>query len=365
MAEAAKTTEATVEVEEDGVVTVDVSDNPDLAGEEADAALEAAKPTPRPARAAATKPNAADEAAAALTQSLKTAETARSAAEATAASERARADNASRVAQQHEQAANALREQAEGRELTIINNGIESANRDLAAHRAELERASEAGEFGKAADAQLKLAKAAAALDRLEDAKINYEAGTRKTPLTEGRVESAAADDQRTPFEKYVSSFAPASQAWLRAHPDCVPPEVGGDSTRNSKMMAGHYAARAQGFQPNTPDYFRIIEENTGDRAPVSAAAAVIAAGSDDADAAVTQAAAVPKPKPRAQPSAPPSRDPPNGGQRTTRSVTLTRDQQEAAKISFPQLEPAKAFAQYARNLIELESEGKMGRLSH
>ena len=35
------------------------------------------------------------------------------------------------------------------------------------------------------------------------------------------------------------------------------------------------------------------------------------------------------------------------------------------AKVSFPHLPEAQAYGQYARNLIELEAEGKIGRLTH
>jgi hypothetical protein len=35
------------------------------------------------------------------------------------------------------------------------------------------------------------------------------------------------------------------------------------------------------------------------------------------------------------------------------------------AKVSFPHLPEQQAYGQYARNLIELEAEGKLGRLTH
>jgi hypothetical protein len=40
-------------------------------------------------------------------------------------------------------------------------------------------------------------------------------------------------------------------------------------------------------------------------------------------------------------------------------------DQQEMAKASWPHLPPQEAFGLYARNLLELEAEGKMGRTTH
>lgn len=350
---------ATVDVEAEGVVTVDVSDNPDLAAvgtEPIEPIVEAVEPkVAKEKQPKVPKSAPADEAAAALTQAVKTADDARKAAEATALAERRGREEAQRLAEQRGQEAAGYREQAENRELTIINTGIENATREITSYQAEMERALEAGEFPKVSAAQVKLSKATAALDRLEDAKANFEANARKAPTTEGAVTAP----QVSAFEQYVSGFTPPAQAWLRAHPECVPPQFGGDQTKNAKMMAGHYDAVAKGYQTNSPEYFQTIEEHAGYRTPVSAAAAVTVAGDDPEPA--------PKPKPRmAQPSAPVSRDPPSSnGQRTTRSVTLTKEQQDAAKMSWPQKTPQEAFALYARNLLELESEGKMGRLTH
>jgi hypothetical protein len=356
--------EATVELEDDAVVTVDVTDNPDLvtAGEkpgEGGGAGEQDPPqkTPVPRKQIALEApqiSEEDRTKSAVSEAVKNAEALRAAAEATAQAERQRADNALRSLQQSTQEKTALQEQVEDRELTIINSGIESAKREVEAYETENRTALEAGDFVKASAAHTKLSRAAAALDRLEDAKASYEAGARKTPTTEGRVEAPAASTG-TPFEQYVVGFSPRAQAWLRAHPECAPATVGGNTVSNAKMMAGHWAALGAGVQEGSDDYFRVIEEHTGYRAPARAA-----------DAEDVPATPQKKPVRQAQPSAPPTRDPPAGnGQRTTRSVTLTKDQQEAAKISWPNLDPREAFAKYARNLIELEAEGKMGRLTH
>lgn len=354
-----------IDAEDDGTVLIDVSDHPDLALEDgAAAAAPAAKPAaPKPAAAAKPAAGAADEAAAALTRSLATIETERNAALETAEAERRRADAATNTLTAREQELAGAREQVESHELTIITSGLDNATRELASAKADWRASQEAGDFDKAADANERMAIAAADVSRLKDAKTNFEANLGKKPATtEGRVEAPAAAVSQ--FEQYVSGFAPAAQAWLRAHPECVPAHVGGNATKNATMMKGHYAALEQGMAPNSPDYFRVIEETTGYRSPVSAAADVVVAGAEE-----VQPAAAPKPKPRqaAQPTAPVSRDPPaaNGQPRTTRSVTLTRDQQEAAKMSFPHLSVKEANAQYARNLVELEAEGKMGRMSH
>jgi hypothetical protein len=318
--------------------------------------------------------SAADEAAEALTAAQKTAEDNRrraEAAEATMATERARADEATRIAAQNAQDATAAREEAKGGHLAIINSDIESATREIAAAEQELIRANEAGEFVKAAAAQKQLAKASAKLDRREADKVAFESGQTKAPTHEGRVEPQR---QMSAFEQYVSNpnLTPSAQAWLRAHPDCVPANVGGDAEKNRKMMKGHYKALSEEIAPSSPDYFRVIEEELGLRQPMSAASTTTKAGEEVTQTQPRQPAAKPK---TPIPAAPPSREPPlNDGTPTGSSerVTLNAAQQEIAMISFPQRDKEdegawkkRAFGTYATELVKAKAEGKIGRLTH
>lgn len=352
--------DAVVQVEEEGVVTVDVGDDADLAAAADDLASGAVVTTKEKSGAVVvqrnSKPSAADEAAAVLTQSLQTAEEGRRAAEATALAERQARTATERTLAQREQEAQELRETAASAELQTITTGIENANRSVEALTGEIERAAEAGDFKAQAVAQAKLARAAAAVDRLEAEKSAME--RKPAPSTEGRV----AESHGTPFEQYVSRFPPKAQSWLRAHPDCVPVEYGGNAVKNATMMAGHFDALAQGLTEGSDDYFRVIEERGGYRAPVSAAAEVTPAGERGA----------PKPpQRRPAPSAPVSRDTEATGAQT-RSVRLTPQQQEVALFSYTikpgEAEDAwkkRAFGTYARELVSAQAEGKIGRLSH
>lgn len=274
---------------------------------------------------------------------------------ATAASERQARIAAEQLAQRYAKDADAARAETETAQLTLLERGIEASTGEVESLQGALENAYEASDFKKVAEIQTKLSRASATLDRLEAAKEDLATAPKKPPTTEGRVETPP--QQGSAFEQYLSQFAPEAQTWLRAHPECAPANVGGNGQSNSKMMAGHYAALAQNVQPNTPEYFRIIEENTGHRQPVSAAA-------DIKPAEVT-----PSPSKKPVVAAPPSREVPRAdgkpGRTNPRSITLSKDQQDMAKVSFPHLPQKEAFAQYARNLIELESEGKMGRLTH
>jgi len=364
--------DAEVILADDDVVEIDISDNPELAegavevkGKEGKVEVDPEPKQPIQRKKVAPEvldPGAADPAVALkeATAKFEQAELARKAAEATALAERRQREQAEARANQREQEALSAREQVEQHELAIIESGIDTAKRELEACQEEYERAAEAGEFAKMAKIQTRQSQAAAKLDRLTASKEQFEAGERKTPAHEGRVE--AVQSQVSPFEQYLatSGFAPVAQTWLRQHPECAPAQVGGNPQANAKMMAGHYAAVAANVEVNSPKYFEVIEEHAGFRQPVSAAATVTLAEEPKTPAA--------KPKPTPQVSAPASREVPSattGIPRSTRSVTLSKEQQEAAKISFPSLEPAKAFAQYARNLLELEAEGKMGRLTH
>lgn len=354
-------TDKVIELEDDGVVTIDVGEDTELAAAADALSVEPApKEKPPVVTQRASKPSAADEAAAVLTQSLKTAEEGRRAAEATALAERREREATQRTLAQRDQETQQLRETAADAELRNITTGIESATRTVEALTGEFERAAEAGDFKTQGAINAKLAKAAATLDRLETGKANFE--TRKpAPTTEGRVVEAQPSSL---FERYVAGFAPKAQTWLRAHPECVPADYGGNATKNASMMAGHFDALAKGLPEGSDDYFRVIEERAGYREPVSAAAEVTLAGERSA----------PKPQQRRPvPSAPVSRDGEGTGAQDRKSVRLTPQQQEVALISYRPAKPgedeatwkAQAFGSYARELLKAQAEGKIGRLTH
>lgn len=295
----------------------------------------------------AAKPDVVAEAAKALEAAQKQTEAAR----ATALAERQRREAVERQLKERVQEVDAARAEAESAQLTLLEQGITAAKGDVEAYQEQLTVAYEAGDFKKVAEVQAKMSRAAATLDRLEATK--EEVATAPKP----KAQEQAVAPAYSPLEQYLSQLEPEAQNWLRTHPECAPPQLGGNQTSNARMMAGHYAALGQNIAPNTPDYFRVIEEHTGHRAPESAAAVVTKADEAPAKAA-----------PRAQPSAPPSREimsAKDGRVRSPRSVTLSKEQQDMAKVSFPHLPDKEAYAQYARNLLELEAEGKMGRLTH
>jgi hypothetical protein len=352
----------TVEIEDDAEIVIDVPGDSggDQAGDKGGATALADR-----------QEEAADalkgEASEALAQAIRTAEEAKRAAEATAASERARREDAERRAAQREAEAQAAVERAETSEIAVITHGIEAATREVAAYGAAAQKAMEDGEFGKVIEAQTALGRATARLDRLEAQKADYESGKtrRVAPARDagGQAESTAPSRQNV-VEAYLSGYDLQAQNWLRAHPECLPPrvrtpdgavlELGGDQKKHNMMMAGHHDALAKGYALNSEDYFRTIEEHTGHRKAAEASASTNNKGG-----------VVPRTRP-ASPSAPVSRsDTPGETPRSPTRVTLNRDQQEAARISYPHKTTKEAYALYAKELIEAQKEGKIGRLTH
>lgn len=357
-----------VDLEDDEVVTVDLDEE----GSAAAPAAEKAAKEPKEKKAvervrlqdppASAQPDAGQQevVVSEATKALEEAKKREAAAAATAAAERQRREAAERALQQRSKELDAAQAAAESAQLTLLERGIEAAATEVESFKGQLTAAYEEGDFKKVADVQAKLSRATATLDRLEAAKQELATAPKRPAEAEATPAPVVA---QTPFEQYLSQMDPASQNWLRAHPECAPAALGGNAQLNAKMMAGHYAALAQNIEPSTPEYFRVIEEHTGYRQPESAAAQTTPAGTDPAAASAAKSTT-----PRVSHAAPPSREVPSartGQVRTPRQVTLSKEQQEMAKISFPHLEPRQAFAQYARNLMELEAEGKMGRTSH
>jgi hypothetical protein len=357
----------TVELEDDAEVVIDLPD--DGGGEQPKDKGGAAALADRQEEAADALKEDASEA---LAQAIKTANEATRAAEATAASERARREDAERRAAHREAEAQAALERAETSEIAVITHGIEAATREVTAYGAAFQKAMEDGEFAKATEAQVALGKATSKLDRLEAQKADYESGKTKRPPARdsgGAAESTVAPSRQNVVEAYLSGYDLQAQNWLRSHPECLPPrvrtpdgavlELGGDQKKHNMMMAGHHDALAKGYALNSEDYFRTIEEHTGHRK-----AAEATTNTNNKGGVVPESRAA-RTRP-ASPSAPVSRsETPGEASRSPTRVTLDRDQQEAARISYPHKPVKEAYALYAKELIEARKEGKIGRLTH
>jgi hypothetical protein len=117
----------------------------------------------------------------------------------------------------------------------------------------EIERANEAGDFGKLAEKQQEIAA--------------LEAQRHSLTLAADRL-SRAQPPPADPIEAFISGRASATQAWLRAHPDdaralaltTVGQASVEDTRRSAKINAAHNDAVAEGNEPDTPEYFSYVE---------------------------------------------------------------------------------------------------------
>ena len=352
-------TDKLVDLPDESVVEVDVSDHPNLAtaGDEEDD--EGAEPTRKTPPAVEEEDEGESEQLTALRKQITEQDA--------AAKERLRiaeqnAENERqarlRAEQQHREQQQQTQDETSQRELALITQNLESATGQLTSLEEELARQNEAGEFKAAAATQGKIARLAAKVDRLENEKETFEAnisqrrpasheGAVRTEDSTRRTEVPATAAAR--LDQWLATLDPPAAKWIREHPDCAPPQLGGTQSGNAKMMAGHYKALADNVEVNSPKYFQIIES--------SVAATEQPPGQQ-------QRRQQPPGARRPIPGAPPSREAPTGSQTPgrTRQVRLNRQQQEHALLSFPDLPQKEALAAYARNLVELEAEGKMGR---
>jgi hypothetical protein len=354
--------DTTVEVEDDTVVEVEIEGTPAEGTEPpkppAPPVQAAEAPEPKPAKPA----SAADEAAAALTQSLEQQKRQTTAALATAEAERRRADNAARMAADADRRAREATDEISTGKLTLITNKIDAATKDLEAAKSEYESAYDAGDSKRIIAANIRMSDAMAEIKVQTNRKQDLEAAAARQPADQrpGQVDDGA----RTP-EMFIQrgNFAPAAQAWLRARPDVVPADYGGDATKHDQLMAGHYEAASKKIPFNSPQYFEILETHLGERASAAE------------EPAPPPPRPVPKPAQRnLMPSAPPSREPPtpSGAPTGKQSVKLNAAQQEAALFSYPakpgedeSAHRKRAFGTYASEYVKAVAEGKIGRLTH
>lgn len=268
---------------------------------------------------------------------LKAAETARDAATARAESaEKTARDASTEVAAAHTEKASA--------ELIAVNNGIATTKANQAALKTALREARAAGDVDAEFDILDKVASAAHDLKALEYGKANMEAAAKQP--------RAAADPVEATARAMEQGASPKSATWIRSHPQYIT-----NPRLNSKMIAAHHDALAEGHAADSPEYISSIEISLGlgkrDDAP-----AVNKKG-DDGD---VEAAAAPTGGRRATP--PPAAPPSRGGSESGR-VTLTAAEREIAEMNFPDMKPNEAYRAYAENKLALQKEGKLGATQH
>lgn len=212
--------------------------------------------------------------------------------------------------------------------LQLVRNAIDTVKRNNEILKLNYSEAMSVGDYSKAAEIQETMGTNAAKLMELERGRAHME----RAP----KVVAPELPRHSDPVEELASQLSPRSADWVRRHPQCVT-----DPRMYQKMVAAHNLAVADGYQPDSDDYFGVIEDTLRinrrqateyDEDPTSGAAKV------------TQR--------RAPPAAPVSRN--GNGTGSRNSAHLTREEKETAR-DLGMTEEA-----YARNKALLKKEGRM-----
>ncbi len=219
-----------------------------------------------------------------------------------------------RVEQAHETVA--------GNELAIIEGGIQQLDTNMNILKANYATAMSDGNFALASEINAEMSKNAAQKLNLESGKIAIE--TR--PKREARQTAIQSND---PVEILASQLAPASAAWIRAHP-----EYARDPTKNAEMMAAHYRALSKKLPPNSAEYFAFVEKDLGLGHSDQRRSSDDDRGSDDGTDNRTVSRAAEGQQRRSGDEPPPAAPGRNGGGGGSKTVRLSPAEAEAAKIS-------------------------------
>jgi hypothetical protein len=127
---------------------------------------------------------------------------------------------------------------------TRIGAGLATVQNEEAAAKAEHEEALASGEYARVAESTARISEIEARKVRLQE----HESALARVPVP-------PAD----PVEAYCATKTEPSAAWVRAHPDWVL-----DPRKNAKLTSAHWAAVAEGLEPDTSAYFEALEKKIG-----------------------------------------------------------------------------------------------------
>ena len=243
-----------------------------------------------------------------------------------AESEKARSE-ADRRARDAAIAAQQAELRAGNSDLHLINSAIHSVRRENDILKANLQTYMANGDHVQAANIQEHLATNAAKLLQLENGKSEMEAAQKNPPKP--------VTPMLDPVESLASQLSPRSAAWVRRNPQCVT-----DQRLYQKMIAAHNLAIADGYEPDSDDYFGFVEDTLKlNRRP-------------EVENPLS-AAATPTKHRAAPPAAPVSRSGTANGVRTD-VVRLTEDEREIARLN------KMTDKEYAKMKLALQREGKL-----
>jgi hypothetical protein len=229
----------------------------------------------------------------------------------------------------YESAADAKNE-VQDTNLQLVKNAIDTVKRNNDILKYNYSEAMAVGDYNKAAEIQENMGMNSAKLMELERGRAHME----NAP----KVVAPEPPRHSDPVEALASQLSPRSADWVRRNPNCVT-----DPRMYQKMIAAHNLAIADGHQPDTDDYFGIIEDTLKISKRVNT----------DYDDDPTSGAAKVTQRRSAPPAAPVSRGGGGTGSRPN-EVRLTREEIETAR------DLGMSEKDYARNKMLLKKEGRM-----
>ena len=244
----------------------------------------------------------------------------------------ARAD-AEKRAREMQQQAHKAQNDVQDSNLQLIHSAMDSVTRNGHMLKQYYAQALQAGAFDKAAELQEQMSINSAKFLQLENGRAALQA----------RLENPAPIEQAPmdPVEQVASQLSPRSATWIRNHPNCVT-----DKRLYQKMVGAHNIAVADGYTPDTDDYFGFIEQQMGFRRSSGRSTEV------EVDEPMS-AAAAPAQRRGAPPAAPSSRAAGSTGSRQN-VVRLSSEEREMASIL------GMSPEDYAKNKLALKKEGKL-----
>jgi len=240
----------------------------------------------------------------------------------------ARLEAEKRARQAYEHAQRATEGKTES-DYQLVVNAIETVKERNDTLKSAYADAMGAGDYAKAAEIQEALATNATQLSELKRG---------KKAMKDQMKSAEEAATQQPQFkgdlvDQIASNVSPKSASWLRDNRDNLR-----DERTIRRMYRAHEDAVDDGIVLDSDEYFSFIENRLGFHK------------NDDADP-VSDAAA---PSPRRQ--VPPPAAPVSRGNQRPNVIRLSREQADTAKMM------GMTEAEYAKNMIALRNEGKMGR---
>lgn len=244
---------------------------------------------------------------------------------------RADAENRAREMQQSASRANM---EVQDTNLQLIHSAMENVKRNSDILKQHYAAALQAGAFDKAAEIQEHMAINSAKLLQLENGRAALQSKLENE-------KNQPAPQMADPVEQVASQLSPRSAAWVRNHPQCIT-----DKRLYQKMVGAHNIAVADGYSPDTDEYFEFIENQMGFRKPAGRMTEV------EVDEPLS-AASAPAQKRGAPPPAPSSRAA-SGNNGSKNIVRLSSEEREMAQMM------GMTPEEYGRNKLALKREGKL-----